>query len=242
MTMKKKGRPGPIKVIGFDADDTLWVNETHFQEAEREFCALMGAYLPPEKAARALFKTELSTLGLYGFGAKGFMLAALETALDISKNTVPAATMRKILRLGKRLLDFPIVLLPGVVDVLKALRPGYRLVLITKGDLLDQERKLKRSGLTKCFHHIEILSSKEKEDYLDLLATLGVKPREFLMVGNSLKSDILPVLKLGGYGVHIPFHVTWEHEKAEAVGLDKARFRQLPAIGGLPALLKNWQG
>jgi len=231
-----------IKVIGFDADDTLWVNETHYQAAEREFCALMSGYLPPEKAARALFKAEMRTLGLYGFGAKGFILAALETALDVSHNTVPAATMRKVLRLGKRLLDFPIELLPGVEAVLKALKPGYRLVLITKGDLLDQERKLKRSGLTKYFHHIEILSSKEKEDYRNLLATLGVKPKEFLMVGNSVKSDILPVVKLGGSGVHIPFHVTWQHEKAEAAGLNKSRFRQLPAIGGLPALLKNWQG
>ena len=236
----KKGLAEKIKVIGFDADDTLWVNEPHFQAAEREFCALMGAYVPPEKAAKALFKAELRTLGLYGFGAKGFMLAALETALDVSRNTVPAATMRKILGLGKRLLDFPIELLPGVEAVLKALRPGYRLVLITKGDLLDQERKLKRSRLAECFHHIEILSSKEEEDYRALLATLGVKPREFLMVGNSLKSDILPVLKLGGCGVHIPYHVTWEHEKADPVGLNKARYRQLAVISGLPALLKNW--
>lgn len=237
----KNGPMGMIKVIGFDADDTLWVNEPHFKVAEQKFCDLMREYLPPEKVEKALLKAELRTLGLYGFGAKGFMLAALETALDVSGNTVPAATMRKILRLGKKLLDFPIVLLPGVEAVLKALKPGYRLVLITKGDLLDQERKLKRSGLAKCFHHIEILSSKEKEDYRDLLATLGVKPREFLMVGNSLKSDILPVVKLGGYGVHIPFHVTWEHEQADAAGLNKSRFRQLPAIGGLSALLKKWK-
>lgn len=227
-----------LKVIGFDADDTLWVNETHYRAAENKLCALLGEFLPPEKAGAALFKTEMRNLELYGFGAKGFILSALETALDVSGNAVPAGTLRKILRMGRGLLDFPIELLPGVTAVLKKLRPHYRLVLITKGDLLDQERKLRESGLTKFFHHVEILSGKEKRDYKDLLATLGVTPREFLMVGNSMKSDILPVLNLGGCGVYIPFHVTWQHEKAATARLPKARYRQAAKISELPALLK----
>lgn len=227
-----------VKVIGFDADDTLWANENYYKAAENEFYALMADYLPPEKAAEELFRTEMQNLELYGFGAKGFILAALETALRISGNTVPAATMRKVLDSGKQLLDFPIVPLPGVVPVLKALKPGYRLVLITKGDLLDQERKLAKSGLEKYFHHIEILSKKEEKDYKDLLATLGVEPRNFLMVGNSLKSDILPVLNLGGYGVHIPFSVTWQHEVADAGLPDPERFKQVEKITDLLPLLK----
>ncbi|HBA61831.1 MAG TPA: HAD family hydrolase [Elusimicrobia bacterium] len=231
-----------IKVIGFDADDTLWVNETHYRAAENKFCALLGKYLPPEKVSAALFKTEMRNLELYGFGAKGFILSALETALDVSGNAVPAATLRKILRMGRGLLDFPIELLPGVPAVLKKLRPRYRLVLITKGDLLDQERKLRESGLTRYLHHVEILSNKEKRDYKDLFATLGVKPREFLMVGNSMKSDILPVLGLGGRGIYIPFHVTWQHEKMAPVRLDKTRFRQAAKISELPALLKELAG
>lgn len=229
-----------IEVIGFDADDTLWVNETHYKAAENKLCALLAAYQSPEKVGAALFKTEMRNLALYGFGAKGFILSALETALDVSGSAVPAATLRRILRMGRGLLDFPIELLPGVPAVLKKLRPRYRLVLITKGDLLDQERKLRESGLTKYFHHVEILSNKEKRDYKNLLATLGVAPRDFLMVGNSMKSDILPVLGLGGRGVHIPFHVTWAHENVPPGRLDKARFRQAGSISELPALLKEF--
>ena len=227
-----------IKVIGFDADDTLWVNEPYFRAAENNFCGLLAGYLPPDKIAGELFTTEIKNLELYGFGAKGFMLSAIETALRISRNTVPAATLRKMLSSGRRLLDFPIELLPGAERVLLALKPKYRLVLITKGDLLDQERKLRKSGLEKCFHHVEILSSKEKKDYKDLLATLGVAPRDFLMVGNSLKSDILPVLGIGGSGVYIPFRVTWQHETTRKGAPHHPRFRQIAEISGLPALLK----
>lgn len=226
-----------IKVIGFDADDTLWSNENYYKAAENEFYALMADIMPPEKTAGELFRTEMENLELYGFGAKGFILSTLETALRISGDTVPAPVMRRVLESGKRLLDFPIEPLPGVVPVLTELKPLYRLVLITKGDLLDQERKLAKSGLEGYFHHIEILSKKEKKDYEDLLETLGVEPRDFLMVGNSLKSDIIPVLELGGCGVHIPFSVTWQHEVADAGRQDPERFRAITSIKELPALL-----
>lgn len=226
-----------IKVIGFDADDTLWVNEPHYQALGKEFCGLMEPWAKPEKAAEELFRTETANLALYGYGAKGVMLSMIEAALRISGGKVPAATLARLIASGRRLLDFPIELLPGVEGVLKTLKGRYRLVLITKGDLLDQERKLRDSKLGDYFHHVEILSDKRERDYRDLLATLGVEPRHFLMVGNSIKSDILPALALGGRGVHIPFHVTWQYERADGAALDPDRYRELRDISGLPALL-----
>ena len=226
-----------IRVIGFDADDTLWVNEPHYQALGREFCGLMAPWLPPEKSAEELYATEMANLALYGYGAKSVMLSLVETALRVSGDRVPAAVLRRLLDSGRRLLDFPIELLPGVMEVLAALKDRYRLVLITKGDLLDQERKLERSGLKACFHRVQILSDKCEEDYRELLASLAVEPRQFLMVGNSMKSDILPVLALGGSGVHIPYSVTWRHEEAPGAAPDPARFRELKDISALPALL-----
>ena len=226
-----------IQVVGFDADDTLWVTEPHFQAAGREFGGLMAPWASAEKAAEELYATEMANLGTYGYGAKSVMLSMLETALRLGGDKVPAATLRRVLESGRRLLDYPMELLPGVEGVLKELRGRYRLVLITKGDLLDQERKLRVSGLKACFHHVQILSDKRESDYRDLLATLGVEARRFLMVGNSMKSDILPVLALGGCGVHIPYEVTWRHEHVEGASPDPARFRQLSDISGLPGLL-----
>jgi putative hydrolase of the HAD superfamily len=227
-----------VKVIGFDADDTLWANETFFQAAEKEFCALMADFLPPERAFKELMKTEIRNLELYGFGGKGFMLSAVETALRVSRYKIPARTMTKVLKLGRRLLDIPVQLLAGVEPVLKTLRPGYRLAVVTKGDLLDQQRKLRKSGLGKYFHHVEIVSNKEEKDYRKLLKTLGVQPRDFLMVGNSLKSDILPVLNTGGYGVHVPFSVTWQHELTATERVVHRRFKRISKITELPGLLK----
>ncbi len=227
-----------VKVIGFDADDTLWETETHFQAAGREFCALLAPWAPPEKAAEELFRTETANLGLYGYGAKSVMLSMVETALRLGGDGVTAAVLGRLLETGRRLLDYPIEPLPGVKKTLGELKPRYRLVLITKGDLLDQERKLERSGLKNYFHRAEILSEKREQDYLDLLAELGTEPRDFLMVGNSIRSDILPVLGIGGRGVHIPFRVTWRHEQAEPPAQDPDRFRELTDIRALPALLK----
>ncbi|MDA8130359.1 MAG: HAD family hydrolase [Elusimicrobia bacterium] len=226
-----------IQVIGFDADDTLWVNEPHYQAVGREFCELMTPWLPPDRSAEELYGTEMANMKLYGYGAKSVMLSLVETALRIGGDKVPAAVLRRLLESGRRLLDFPIELLPGVTEVLRALKGRYRLVLITKGDLLDQERKLERSGLKECFHRVQILSDKREEDYRDLLAALAVEPRNFLMVGNSMKSDILPVLALGGSGVYIPFSVTWRHEHVKDASPDPERFRQLSDISGLPGLL-----
>ncbi|OCX51672.1 HAD family hydrolase [Mucilaginibacter sp. PPCGB 2223] len=201
-----------IKVIAFDADDTLWVNEPYFRKTEERFYALLEGYLTTHNLERELLKTEIDNLTLYGYGVKGFILSMIETALKVSDKNITAEIVEKIIRMGKELLEEPIELLDDVETVLSALKPKYRLVVATKGDLLDQERKLRKSGLTHYFHHIEIMSEKGEADYLKLIKHLDIKPEEFLMVGNSLKSDVLPVIKIGGHGIHIPYHTTWAHE------------------------------
>lgn len=202
-----------IKVIGFDADDTLWVNETYFREAEEEFCTLLEGYETKNQIDQELFKMEIKNLELYGYGIKGFMLSMIESAMELSNNRVPQATITAILNLGKRMLAHPVELLEGVEEVLEKLHLDYRLIVLTKGDLLDQERKLEKSGLSKYFHHVEVLSDKKEENYQNLLDHLEISVSEFLMVGNSLKSDVLPLINIGAQAVHIPFHTTWAHEE-----------------------------
>nr|WP_121274259.1 HAD family hydrolase [Pedobacter schmidteae] len=204
-----------IKTIAFDADDTLWVNEPYFQEAEKQFCILLENYLPQHSVSQELLKTEMKNLHLYGYGVKGFVLCMIETASRISNHTASFALIDKIIAIGQELLQKPVELLHGVEETLKNLKCDYRLVVATKGDLLDQERKLKKSGLESYFHHIEIMSDKKTSDYQKLLKHLDCEPQNFLMLGNSVKSDILPVLELGGFAGHIPYHVTWTHEQHE---------------------------
>lgn len=203
-----------IKVIAFDADDTLWSNEPFFQEVEKQYTTLLKAYGSSEEISAMLFQTEMDNLKHLGYGAKAFTISMIETAMLVSKQTISACDIRKIIDLGKSLLEMPIELLPGVKKTLKALKEEgrYKLVVATKGDLLDQENKLKRSGLSPYFDHIEVMSDKTEKEYLRLLNILQVVPSEFVMIGNSFKSDILPVLTLGGYGIHIPFEIMWQHE------------------------------
>ena len=219
----------PLKVIAFDADDTLWINEPYFQETENKFCALLEDYMPHHNVAKELFKTEIDNLALYGYGVKSFMLSMVETALRVSNNTVSTDTIEKAIQYGKELLAKPIELLNGVEEILSALKNNFRLVVATKGDLLDQERKLKKSGLEHYFHHIEIMSDKQEADYLKLIKHLDIKPEEFLMIGNSLKSDVMPVLAVGGHAIHIPYHTTWAHEKIEQT-IEHKNFRQVITI------------
>lgn len=202
-----------IKVIGFDADDTLWVNETYYREAELEFATLLANYETANKIDQELFKTEMQNLDLYGYGIKSFVLSMIESAIDISNHSVSLNVIEGILRIGKDMLNKPVELLDGVEDVLIKLSKKYKLILATKGDLLDQERKLQKSGLTDYFHHIEVLSDKKEDNYSKLLKHLDIKPSEFLMVGNSLKSDILPLVDLNAHAIHVPFHTTWIHEQ-----------------------------
>ena len=203
-----------IKVIAFDADDTLWSNEPFFQEVEKEYIELVKAYSTPDQTSAALFQTEISNLKTLGYGAKAFTISMVETAIRISDQKISASDILTIINLGKSLLQMPIQLLPGVRETLQALKEmgRYKLVVATKGDLLDQENKLERSGLSPYFDPIEVMSDKTEKEYSRMLNILQVAPTEFVMIGNSLKSDIQPVLSLGGYGVHIPFEVMWQHE------------------------------
>jgi len=218
-----------IKVIAFDADDTLWINEPYFQETEKKFCALLEDYLPQHSISQELFKTEIANLSLYGYGVKGYILSMIEAALRITNNTLDVVITEKIIQYGKELLERPIEMLEGVEDVLKALSGKYRLVVATKGDLLDQERKLKKSGIEHYFHHTEIMSDKQEKDYVKLIRHLDIPPSAFLMIGNSLKSDVLPVLAVGGHGIHVPYHTTWAHEQVSH-HIDHPNFKQASQI------------
>ena len=218
-----------LKVIGFDADDTLWVNEPYFREAEELFCDLMEFYMPRHDINRALFSKEISNLPLYGYGVKAFMLSMIEAAIEISGHTLPIDVISKIIDIGRRQLDQPVELVEDIEEVLSTLKNSYRLVVVTKGDLMDQEKKLEKSGLASYFHHIEIVSEKGPSNYQKLIKHLDVQASQFMMVGNSLKSDILPVLEIGGYGIHVPFHTTWEHEHVDVLITDP-KFRQMEKI------------
>jgi putative hydrolase of the HAD superfamily len=218
-----------ITTIAFDADDTLWINEPYFQEAEEEFCVLLEDYLPQHSVSQELFKTEMKNLHLYGYGVKGFMLCMIETVSRVSDGTASMQLIDRTIEIGQELLQKPIELLEGVTQTLDALKGKYRLVVATKGDLLDQERKLKNSGLQDYFHHIEIMSDKKESDYQKLLKHLDCKPEHFLMLGNSIKSDVLPVLEIGGFAAHIPYHVTWSHEQHEH-HLEHDNFMELTSI------------
>ena len=227
-----------LKVIAFDADDTLFVNEPYFQETEQKFCELMSDYLSHQGLSQELFRVEIQNLELYGYGIKGYILSMIEAAMKISNNTISIEIIEKIIQYGRELLQKPIELLDGVEETLAQLNGKYKLVVATKGDLLDQRRKLHNSGLGHYFHHIEVMSDKKEKDYHDLLKRLEIKPDEFFMIGNSLKSDVLPVLEIGGYAVHIPFHTTWEHEKISHK-VEHPNFRTLEKITEvLPILLK----
>ena len=215
-----------LKVIAFDADDTLWVNEPYFRHTEEQFYELLGEFSSQRSLERDLLQIEIENLSFYGYGIKGFVLSMIETALKVTDNRVSIEVIGKIVELGKQMMNQPIELLAGVEEVLDALKGKYRLVVATKGDLLDQERKLKKSGLEHYFHHIEIMSDKQESDYLGLIKHLDIVPSQFLMMGNSLKSDVLPVLAIGGHGIHIPYHTTWAHETVEHK-VEHANFRHV---------------
>jgi putative hydrolase of the HAD superfamily len=201
-----------IKVIAFDADDTLWVNETYFRDTEHKFAELLSYYETENKIYQEFFKMEMKNLPIYGYGIKGFVLSMVESAIELSNGKISNKVLSEILELGKEMISMPVELLDGIEDVLEALSKKYRLLVLTKGDLLDQERKIEKSGLTKYFHHVEVMSDKKEKNYTDLLKHLEVNVSEFLMIGNSLKSDVLPIINIGGKAIHVPFHTTWQHE------------------------------
>ncbi|MES2485111.1 MAG: HAD family hydrolase [Bacteroidota bacterium] len=204
-----------LKVIAFDADDTLFINEPYFEETEKAFCVLMEDYLSHQGISQEVFRMQIQNLPMYGYGIKSYILSMIETAINISNGTISSKHITRILDLGKTLLQKPIELIDGVEETLAALHGKYKLVVATKGDLKDQQRKLHDSGLGKYFHHIEVMAEKEAVNYNKLLQRLDIQPHELMMIGNSLKSDVLPVLEVGGYACHIPFHTTWAHERID---------------------------
>jgi putative hydrolase of the HAD superfamily len=204
-----------IQVIGFDADDTLWVNEPYYKDAEQQFIQLVTSYGINGNIAGSLFETEIANLGLYGYGIKAFMLSLVECAIELTDGGVSSRDIQRIIGIGKSMLEHPIELLDHVKPVLEQLAPYYKLIVATKGDLRDQEGKMHRSGIADFFHHIEVMSDKKKKQYEQLLKHLDIAPEAFLMIGNSLKSDIIPPLELGAWCIHIPYHTTWAHEEVD---------------------------
>ncbi len=229
-------RNGQIEVIGFDADDTLWVNEPYYRDAEKQFVNLIKAYGVEGDIAGALFKTEIANLELYGYGIKAFMLSLVECAIQLTNGSVSAQTISRIIGIGKEMLKRPIELLDDVKEVLETLAPNYKLIVATKGDLLDQEGKMKRSGIASCFHHIEVMSDKQEAHYVQLLNHLDIEPSRFLMIGNSMKSDIIPPLSLGARAIHVPFFTTWAHEEVEK-DPDSDRFIRVEGIRDVLGLI-----
>lgn len=227
-----------ITTIGFDADDTLWVNETYFRRAEDEFAGLLEDFETKNTVDQELFKMEMRNLDLYGYGIKGFMLSMIESALELSNQRVSQQTIGRILQIGKDMIAHRLELLDGVEEVLSSLHGKYRLLVLTKGDLLDQERKLEKSGLMDYFHHVEVLSDKKESNYSRLLEHLEIPVEEFLMVGNSLKSDVLPILNIGARAVHVPFHTTWAHEQVDPSEHNNSHL----TLGNLRELLKYVNG
>ncbi|BET66184.1 HAD family hydrolase [Opitutales bacterium ASA1] len=230
-----------ITTIGFDADDTLWHNESIFEASHRSYCELLSRYHDAETVERTLFATEMRNLDLFGYGIKSHALSSVETAIELSGGQIRADEIRAILDSAKQMLAHPVELLEGAAEVVPALAADYRLVLITKGDLRDQERKLRKSGLEEHFAHVEILSEKDTAVYRRILSRHGVAPEQFLMVGNSLKSDILPALDLGCRAVYVPYRITWAAEHAEHPQGSEVdgRFFQIATLRELPALLAS---
>lgn len=230
----------PITTVAFDADDTLWHNERFFRRTQDHFAALLADYAPRDHLADRLLAAERRNNGHYGFGVKGFVLSMIETAIEVTEGRVPARVIGELIGAGQEMLSYPIELLPHAGEAVRALAGRYRILLITKGDLLDQERKLAQSGLGEAFDAVEIVSRKTPEVYAAIFARHG-GPQQAMMIGNSLKSDVLPVLAIGGWGVHVP-HALTSALKAEDAPDGHARFRELDDLGGLGRLLDDLAG
>lgn len=226
----------PITTIGFDADDTLWQNERFFRLTEERFVALLGAHGAAAEISGRLLEAERRNLAFYGFGIKGFVLSMIETAIEITDGTVPASVIGEILAAGREMAAHPVETLPQAREALEQLAASHRLVLITKGDLFDQERKLAQSGLGELFHGVEIVSDKTPEVYRRIFERHGDGPQRAMMVGNSLKSDVLPALAAGAWAVHIPHELTWALEHAEEP-VGAPRYRRLARLSALDELV-----
>jgi len=231
-----------IKLIGFDADDTLWKCEDYYRAAQDEFERILGAYLDITDISvrERLYAAERENItSVFGYGVKGMALSMIETAIEMTDERISAADLHRIVSIAKQMLRQPVELLPGVRAAVEAIAAHYPVVLITKGDLFHQEAKVRASGLADMFGRIEIVSEKDRPTYTRLLAEFDLAAEHFMMIGNSLRSDIVPVLELGGWGVHIPYHLTWAHEHVEEMDTAHPRFRQVASIAMLPVAVEG---
>ncbi|QOW25894.1 HAD family hydrolase [Lysobacter sp. H23M47] len=226
-----------IGMVGFDADDTLWRSQDYFDEAQEAFEQILAPWADLDRpgARDRLYQVESGNIGVFGYGVKGMVLSMLEAAIELSDARISAADLQRILGLGKELLRHPVELLPGIAEAVEAIAREHPVVMITKGDLFHQEAKVRDCGMADLFGRIEIVSEKDPATYRRLLAEFGLQAPQFLMIGNSLRSDILPVLALGGWGIHVPYHSTWVHERAAPVPEGERRFRQVNTAAALPA-------
>ncbi len=227
--------------LAFDADDTLWHNESLFAITQKQFAELLAPYAEPERVEQHLNEAERRNLRYFGYGVKGFVLSMIETAIEISQGKVPAREIQLLIEAGKSMLSHPIELLPGVRETLTRLSPHYNLMMITKGDLFHQESRIAMSGLGELFSAIEVVSEKDPATYNRILRRYHLQPENFIMVGNSVRSDILPVLEVGARAVHIPYAITWVHEQADLSGANPERWVQLESMDQLPAWLEGLQ-
>ncbi|MBK0325813.1 HAD family hydrolase [Rhodobacteraceae bacterium F11138] len=233
---RRRMNQGNLTTVGFDADDTLWHNERFFQDTQAQFAELLADHAEPDHLSRRLLAAEKRNLGQYGYGIKGFTLSMIETAIEVTDQRVPASVIAKLMQAGRDMLTHPIELLPHAAEAVQSVAQTHRIILITKGDLLDQERKLAQSGLGDLFDRVEIVSEKTASGYARIFAHHGDGVDRGLMVGNSMRSDVVPMINAGGWGVHIPHGVEWKIEHAEPP-LESPRYRDLNDLSGLARLV-----
>jgi len=232
----------PLDLIAFDADDTLWHTEHLYADAQAQFRALLAPYVAADTLDGHLFEVEMRNLNFFGYGVKGFTLSMIETAIEMTEGQVGGQDIQRIIDLAKAMLTAEITLLDEAEQTVAALAQTHRLMIITKGDLFDQETKVARSGLASYFQDVEIVSDKNQDTYAALLARHAVAPERFLMVGNSLRSDVLPVVALGAHAVYVPHHLTWAHETVPDHEAAASRYHELARLGQLPALIAQLEG
>ncbi len=231
-----------FELIAFDADDTLWENEAYYRAGRRAFDAVLAGYGVSSKAADAVHQVEIDNLDVYGYGAAGFVISLVEAAIQLTDGRLRADDVGRLLDIGKQIIGAEVEIFEGVEKTITQLANSYPLMVVTKGDLLHQQSKLDRSGLAPHFSYVEIVSQKDQATYAALLSKHGVDPSRFLMVGNSMKSDIVPVLELGGYAIHLHRALTWDHETVEGISVPQGRYREADHISQVPALVQSLEG
>ena len=230
-----------IELIAFDADDTLWHNEPLFTDTKIRFTALLSNYHSSDWIEERLYETEIRNLSHYGYGIKSFTLSMIETAVELTEGRIRGDEIQQVIDFAKDMLNAPIRLLDGAEETVRTLFQSHRLMLVTKGDLFDQQSKIARSGLGDMFSHVEVVTGKDASTYKHITEKVGIDPTHFLMVGDSLKSDILPVLDIGGNAVHVPYEVTWKHEEVPADVVDQYHFKHADSIGQVVSLIRDWE-